>query len=100
MQRTSSSPSRGGKKNLSIPLDTFLQKASGHSFFDTSEFNFAKLVDDPTNIKANILAYIENFPENAPDISARFAFYKSLEKLDNSGLPRISASTTMTATTT
>ena len=33
------------KKDLNIPLDTFRQKASGQSFFNTSKFNFAKLLD-------------------------------------------------------
>ncbi|MGO4295826.1 type I restriction-modification system subunit M [Glutamicibacter sp. MCAF14] len=74
------------KKKLNIPLDTFLQKASGHSFFNTSLFNFAKLLDDPTNIKANILNYVQGFSENTRDIFERFEFYKTLDKLDGSDL--------------
>jgi type I restriction enzyme M protein len=74
------------KKDLNIPLDTFLQKASGHSFFNTSKFNFAKLLDDPTNIRANILNYVQGFSENTRDIFERFEFYKTLEKLDSSDL--------------
>ncbi|WP_457948778.1 type I restriction-modification system subunit M [Pseudarthrobacter sp. alpha12b] len=74
------------KKNLNIPLDTFLQKASGHSFFNVSMFNFAKLLDDPTNIKANILNYVQGFSENTRDIFERFEFYKTLEKLDSADL--------------
>lgn len=74
------------KKDLNIPLDTFLQKASGHSFFNTSKFNFAKLLDDPANIKANILNYVQGFSENTRDIFERFEFYKTLEKLDGSDL--------------
>ncbi|WP_271396067.1 type I restriction-modification system subunit M [Neomicrococcus lactis] len=74
------------KKNLNIPLDAFLQKASGHTFFNTSLFNFAKLLDDPTNIKANIINYVQGFSENTRDIFERFEFDKSLEKLDNSDL--------------
>ncbi|MEE9095385.1 type I restriction-modification system subunit M [Pseudarthrobacter phenanthrenivorans] len=74
------------KKDLNIPLDTFLQKASGHSFFNTSKFSFAKLLDDPTNIKANILNYVQGFSENTRDIFERFEFYKTLEKLDAADL--------------
>lgn len=74
------------KKDLNIPLDAFLQKASGHSFFNTSKFNFAKLLDDPTNIKANILNYVQGFSENTRDIFERFEFYKTLEKLDSADL--------------
>lgn len=74
------------KKDLNIPLDTFLQKASGHSFFNTSQFSFAKLLNDPTNIKANILNYVQGFSENTRDIFERFEFYKTIEKLDGSDL--------------
>lgn len=74
------------KKDLNIPLDTFLQKASGHSFFNTSKFNFARLLDDPTNIKANLLNYVHGFSENTRDIFERFEFYKTLEKLDSADL--------------
>lgn len=74
------------KKDLNIPLDAFLQKASGHNFFNTALFNFAKLLDDPANIKANILNYVQGFSENTRDIFERFEFYKTLEKLDNSDL--------------
>jgi type I restriction enzyme M protein len=74
------------KKDLNIPLDTFLQKASGHGFFNTSKFNFAKLLDDPSNIKANVLNYVHGFSENTRDIFERFEFYKTLEKLDSSDL--------------
>ncbi|WP_459346037.1 type I restriction-modification system subunit M [Arthrobacter sp. MDT3-44] len=74
------------RTDLNIPLDTFLQKASGHSFFNTSKFNLAKILDDPTNIKANILHYVQGFSENTRDIFERFEFYKTLEKLDSSDL--------------
>lgn len=67
-------------------MDAFLQKASGHSFFNTSLFNFTKLLDDPTNIKTNVLNYVQGFSENTRDIFERFEFEKTLEKLDNSDL--------------
>lgn len=74
------------KKDLNIPLDTFLEKASGHKFFNTSLFDFQKLLDDPANIKANILNYVQGFSENTRDIFERFEFYKTLEKLDGADL--------------
>lgn len=74
------------KKDLNIPLDTFLQKASGYSFFNTSPFNFDRLLNDPSNIKANIENYVQGFSENTRDIFERFEFYKTLEKLDAADL--------------
>ena len=43
-------------------------------------------MDDPTNIKANILNYVQGFSENTRDIFERFEFYKTLEKLDSADL--------------
>ncbi|MGG5173041.1 type I restriction-modification system subunit M [Pseudarthrobacter sp. J1738] len=74
------------KKNLNIPLDTFLEKAAGHKFFNTSLFDFKRLLDDPTHIKANLLNYVQGFSENTRDIFERFEFYKTLEKLDAADL--------------
>ncbi|WP_245611638.1 type I restriction-modification system subunit M N-terminal domain-containing protein [Methanolacinia paynteri] len=34
--------------------ETFLQKASGYSFYNTSRFTFQKLLDDPDNIETLI----------------------------------------------
>ncbi|WP_373418296.1 N-6 DNA methylase [Arthrobacter sp. BF1] len=74
------------KQHLDIPLDTFLEKASGHNFFNTSKFNFEKLLDDPANIKNNVLSYVQTFSENTRDIFERFEFEKTLEKLDHADL--------------
>jgi type I restriction enzyme M protein len=74
------------KKDLNIPLDHFFEKASGHKFFNTSLFDFQKLLDDPSHIKANLVNYVQGFSENTRDIFERFEFYKTLEKLDSADL--------------
>lgn len=74
------------KKNLNIPLDTFPQKVSGYTFFNTSPFNSSRLLNDPSNIKANIENYIQGFSENTRDTFKRFELYKTLEKLDAADL--------------
>lgn len=74
------------KQHLDIPLDTFLETASGHNFFNTSKFSFEKLLDDPANIKKNVLNYVQAFSENTRDIFERFEFEKTLEKLDHADL--------------
>lgn len=74
------------KKSLGIDLTTFLTKKAGQSFFNTSPFDFEKLLGDPSNIKANLTAYINGFSENARDIFERYDFLKEIDKLDNCNL--------------
>ncbi|EOL46353.1 type I restriction-modification system subunit M [Enterococcus caccae] len=54
--------------------DKFLQKASGYSFYNTSDFNFDKLLADPDNIEDNFRVYLNGFSENMQDILANFKF--------------------------
>ncbi len=58
-----------------------LQEASGHQFYNTSPFDFAKLVADPQDLRANIGAYLAGFSSNVRDIFERFEFDKTLNKL-------------------
>jgi len=74
------------KKGLGIELAPFLSKKAGHSFFNTSRFDFEKLQGDPSHIKSNLRAYINAFSENARDIFERYDFLKQLDKLDESNL--------------
>ncbi len=74
------------RKNLGIDLKTFLTKKSGQSFFNTSLFDFNKLLGDPAHIKANLTAYINGFSDNSRDIFERYDFLKQVEKLDENNL--------------
>jgi type I restriction enzyme M protein len=74
------------RKHLKMPLDQFLTRKSGQSFYNTSELDFPKLLADPANIKANLIAYIGSFSENARDIFERYDFTVQIEKLDSSNL--------------
>ncbi|KJL35139.1 type I restriction-modification system subunit M [Microbacterium azadirachtae] len=58
-----------------------LAEASGHQFYNTSPFDFAKLVADPQDLRANLSAYLAGFSENVRDIFERFEFDKTLNKL-------------------
>ncbi|MER7796201.1 class I SAM-dependent DNA methyltransferase [Microbacterium sp. NPDC096154] len=58
-----------------------LQEASGHQFYNTSSFDFAKLVADPADLRANLSAYLAGFSPNVRDIFERFEFDKTLNKL-------------------
>jgi type I restriction enzyme M protein len=61
--------------------DMRLMEASGHQFYNTSPFDFAKLVADPQDLRQNLAAYIAGFSPNVRDIFDRFEFDKTLNKL-------------------
>lgn len=61
--------------------DVKLTAASGRQFYNTSPFDFAKLVADPQDLRPNIAAYIAGFSPNVRDIFDRFDFDKTLDKL-------------------
>ncbi|WP_394278366.1 N-6 DNA methylase, partial [Microbacterium sp.] len=58
-----------------------LQEAAGHQFYNTSQFDFAKLVADPADLRANLSSYLAGFSANVRDIFERFEFDKTLNKL-------------------
>lgn len=70
---------KGGRvKNL----EPILNKAAGQQFHNTSRFTFEKLKGDPTNIAANLTAYIKGFSSRARDIIEHFGFEEHIAKLD------------------
>lgn len=58
-----------------------LSEASGHQFYNSSPFDFDKLVADPQDLRANLAAYMAGFSPNVRDIFERFEFDKTLNKL-------------------
>jgi len=67
-------------------MDGQLRRAAGHSFYNTSKFDFPKLLDDPKNIGKNLRAYINNFSENMRDVIDRFKLRGTIDTLDEKGL--------------
>ncbi len=64
----------------------FLCKASGYKFYNTSEFTFQKLKDDPNNLGENIVDYIKGFSDNAREIIEAFNIYSQIQRLEKEGL--------------
>lgn len=58
-----------------------LTDAAAHQFYNTSPFDFAKLVADPHDLRANLSSYLAGFSPNVRDIFERFEFDKTLNKL-------------------
>src|SRR5437870_10067567 len=44
-------------------LDPQLRRASGFAFYNTSKYDFERLLDDAPNLAANLRAYINSFSE-------------------------------------
>lgn len=65
-----------------LPMkDIFLKKASGHPFYNTSKFNFKRLLDAPDSIEINFRSYLNDFSDNIKDILEHFEFERHIERL-------------------
>jgi type I restriction enzyme M protein len=66
----------GRAKNLDI-----LKRESGYDFYNTSPFDFKKLIEDPQGLEKNLRRYIDSFSPNIKDIFEKLNFDVILEKL-------------------
>jgi len=62
-------------------LDPILRKESGFPFYNTSRFDFQRLLEDPQNIVDNVNAYINGFSPNMVEVLENFEFRSTLERL-------------------
>lgn len=67
-------------KKLAV-IDGFLTKASGYQFYNTSKFNFEKLLADPDNIEANFRDYLAGFSANVQDVLSKFDFDNIIKRM-------------------
>lgn len=61
--------------------DGALCNASGYSFYNTSNFDFARLLADPDNIQVNFDDYLQGFSDNVKDILANFKFADEVKNM-------------------
>ena len=66
--------------------DGLLRKASGFAFYNTSSFDFDRLLDDHKNLAANLRKYIAGFSPNMREVVEKFDFDNTISKLDEAGL--------------
>lgn len=71
--------------NLSGLL-TSKEHGSGLAFYNTSAYTMRKLLDDPKNIDANLLDYLNGFSDNVQDIISKFKFRNQLEIFESTGI--------------
>lgn len=63
-----------------------LQKVSGYAFYNTSPYDFKRLLADPPNLASNLRNYIAGFSENMREVLEKFDFDNTITKLDEAGL--------------
>lgn len=66
--------------------DPFLTEASGYSFYNTSKYDFEKLLSDPDNIESNFKNYLNGFSDNVIDILSNFKFNNEIKTMADNRL--------------
>lgn len=69
------------KYNNPVRLAAEVRRATGLSFYNTSNFSFVNLLGDPDALRVNLRDYIEKFSANI-DVFDRFKFENELATLD------------------
>lgn len=72
------------RKDSGVNLDLVLPRKSKQSFYNVSPFTVPGLLDDPSNIRHNLIAYIGDF--SARDVFERFKFTDRVAELDENDL--------------
>jgi type I restriction enzyme M protein len=67
-------------------LDPQLRRASGFAFYNTSLYDFERLLADAPNLAANLRNYINGFSPNMREVVEKFDFDNTIAKLDEAGL--------------
>ena len=76
------------KKRIGEGVDPtpFLTRIAKQSFYNSSPLDLNKALSQPTQIKANLLSYINGFSSNVGDIFEKYEFDDQIDKLANADL--------------
>lgn len=66
--------------------DGVLCRISGFDFYNTSNYDFAKLIADPDNVEINFEAYLQGFSSNIKDIIDNFDFVNTVKLMVKGGV--------------
>lgn len=66
--------------------DFILKEISGQNFYNTSKYDFKKLLDDPENIEINLYNYINGYSKEVIDIIENFDLDKQIKRMSNNGI--------------
>ena len=67
-------------------LDEQLRRTAGFAFYNTSRYDFDKLLADAPHLAANLRNYIAGFSQNMREVIERFDFDNTISRLDEAGL--------------
>src|SRR5579875_1319599 len=73
------------KDKLDNP-DGVLRRASGYAFYNTSLYDFDRLLGDAPNLASNLRNYINGFSPNMREVLEKFDFNNTIARLDEAGL--------------
>ena len=63
-----------------------LCRASGFAFYNTSRYDFGRLLADASGVAANMRNHINGFSQNMREVLEKFEFDNTISKLDEAGL--------------
>jgi len=63
-----------------------LERVSGQNVYNTSEYTFEKLCEEPEQIDSNLRYYINSFDEDTQDILEKFDFGHQIDRLEDADL--------------
>ncbi len=67
-------------------LDAQLRRTAGFAFYNTSRYDFDKLLADAPHLAANLRNYIAGFSKNMREVLEKFDFDNTITKLEEAGL--------------
>jgi type I restriction enzyme M protein len=65
---------------------SLLQKVTGRPFYNLSRLDFAKLLDDPNQLSAHLVDYMNKFSPNVRSIMEKFAFDQQIARMAEKNL--------------
>lgn len=66
--------------------DFILKETSEQKFYNTSEYDFKKLLDDPSNIESNFYNYINGYSKEVIDIIENFDLERHIKRMANNNI--------------
>lgn len=66
--------------------DFILKETAGQKFYNTSKYDFKRLLDDPDNIEENFYNYINGYSDEVKDIIKNFDLNKQIKKMASNGI--------------
>ena len=66
--------------------DMILKETSKQNFYNTSKYDFKKLLDDPSNIEINFYNYINGFSNEVQDIIENFDLERHIKRMANNNI--------------